>query len=286
MWDFVDIPLEYPLEIRQVLLGASASVESCPKKTAGIWVPLVTKLYVCRVSPNRWSSLARTGSAIAKASAAEGDQLYMDPKKMGNIMEYPEVGRKMFKTAILLRNFAILLGYPTLGNAKNVTNPASVMDWPSKKVEATKDMISYFKKKIVRMATDGYSIRRLSVLNNSWVDNFEPTICEYHPVTRQFSANEPREYDIYIYTEREREILLCRWIHTTKSRHVQLNDPLFCSRCTLKICLKGTLQSCVSTVFLEGNKCGCFPWLYLYSDYLFWVSPIHRSVSKDGLRHR
>jgi hypothetical protein len=69
------------------------------------------------------------------------------------------------------------------------------------------------------MATDGYSIRRLSVLNNWWVDNFEPTICEYHP--RQFSANEPREYDI------EREILLCRWIHTTKSRHVQLSDPLF-----------------------------------------------------------
>ena len=178
----------------------------------------------------------------------------------GNIMEYPEVGRKMFKTAILLRNVAILLGYPTLGNAKNVTNPASDgLTFQKSRSNQGYDIL--FQKKIVRMATDGYSIRRLSVLNNSWIDNCEPTICEHHPVARQFSANEPREYDI----EREREILLCRWIHTTKSRHVQLSDPLFCSRCTLKVCLKGTLQSCVSTVFLEGNKCGCFQWLYLYS---------------------
>ena len=94
--------------------------------------------------------------------------------------EYHGISRswsKNVQNAILLRNVAILLGYPTLGNAKNVTNPASDgLTFQKSRSNQGYDIL--FQKKIVRMATDGYSIRRLSVLNNWWVDNFEPTICD------------------------------------------------------------------------------------------------------------
>ena len=170
-----------------------------------------------------WSS-ARTGSAIAKASA-ERDQLTSSiwiRRKWGiswNIVGISRSWSKNVQNAILLWNVAILLGYPTLGHAKNVTNPASDgLTFQKSRSNQGYDIL--FQKKIVRMATDGYSIRRLSVLNNWWVDNFEPTICEYHP--RQFSANEPREYDI------ERRDLAVQMDFTPrKSRHVQLSDLLF-----------------------------------------------------------
>ena len=157
-----------------------------PKGLLGFDFP-VTKLYVCRGSPNHpqkssesWHDLRPGQEVPSPRRRRRGTSSIWIRRKWGISWEYHGRSRswsKNVQNAILLRNVAILLGYPTLGNAKNVTNPASDgLTFQKSRSNQGYDIL--FQKKIVRMATDGYSIRRLSVLNNWWVDNFEPTICD------------------------------------------------------------------------------------------------------------